>query len=281
MKRTWGGTEGNDVPPTVSTGPSGNRRQSGDPRPEETSTRDLLAVVGDDIVLDLTGAEPRIEFSQRSLVLDESRPPLHQRLCVRLFDLTGAAIGIGLLAPLLVVVGLAVRVSSPGPVFFASRRVGQDGQPFEAYKFRSMNADAEQRLAEHLASDPQLEAEYARAHKLRRDPRVTSIGHFLRRTSLDELPQLFNVLRGEMSLVGPRPKLLNEPDRYGPAMTTVLRVKPGLTGLWQVSGRNDLTFDERIVLDVEYATTRTMTGDLEICARTVAQLLQPSKHGAY
>ena len=144
-----------------------------------------------------------------------------------------------------------------------------------------MVADAESRLAQLLASDPALAEEFARTFKLRDDPRVTRIGRFLRKTSLDELPQLINVLKGEMSIVGPRPITEGEVRRYGQYMPIVLSARPGITGLWQVSGRNDVSYSTRVALDVQYAFGQSFTGDLSIIARTFVRVFQTSRGGAY
>ena len=142
-----------------------------------------------------------------------------------------------------------------------------------------MVMDADVRLAELLASDPALAEEFALTFKLKKDPRVTRLGHLLRRTSLDELPQLVNVLRGEMSLVGPRPITEEEMRRYGQYMPIVLSARPGMTGLWQVSGRNDVSYSTRVALDVQYAFGQSLGGDLSILARTVRRVLRPSRGG--
>jgi lipopolysaccharide/colanic/teichoic acid biosynthesis glycosyltransferase len=166
-------------------------------------------------------------------------------------------------------------------VFYGSTRIGHDKPFFKAWKFRSMRPDADEVLAELLAADEAARAEYEHYHKLRDDPRLTRLGSFIRRTSIDELPQLFNILAGEMSVVGPRPKSVVDAEVFGPALDIVLQVRPGLTGLWQVSGRNQVPIQDRVALDVEYALTRTMLGDVRICARTFVQLWQPSRYGAY
>lgn len=252
-----------------------------------TDSMELPSLVGetdltdDGVVIDLTVDPPVVTYNNRSLELDESRPSTSQRVAVRVFDLVSATAMLVLLLPVLVVLWVLVRCTSPGPAVYVAKRVGQDGMPFNAYKFRSMVIDAEQMLEFHLALDDDARAEYEAFHKLRNDPRVTGVGRFIRATSLDEIPQLFNVLRGNMSLVGPRPNLLTEPAKFGPTIDTVLRVKPGLTGLWQVSGRSDLGIHDRIMLDVEYATTRTLRQDIVICLRTAWHLVTPGRRGAY
>jgi lipopolysaccharide/colanic/teichoic acid biosynthesis glycosyltransferase len=154
-------------------------------------------------------------------------------------------------------------------VLFAHYRVGRDGKLFRCMKFRSMLRDSEQVLAQLLRDDPQARAEWARDQKLADDPRITSVGQFLRRSSLDELPQLLNVLRGEMSLVGPRPITVSELTRYGSVRWHYLSVRPGITGLWQVSGRNNTSYEERVALDRHYVEQRSWIGDIGILLRTV------------
>lgn len=201
------------------------------------------------------------------------------RIMKRLFDLLAATILVLLLSPLLLFLAWRIRRADGGPVFFVQERVGRDGQPFPCYKFRSMVLDAESRLQEYLAAHPGLRAEYERNFKLRDDPRVTSIGRFLRRTSLDELPQLFNVLKGEMSLVGPRPLLDRELDRYGEGILLYRQVRPGITGLWQTSGRSETTFAERASLDVWYVKNWSLWYDIVILLRTVKVVFW--REGAY
>lgn len=183
------------------------------------------------------------------------------------------------LLPLMLVVALAVFAHDGGPIVFAHRRVGKDGKTFACLKFRSMAIDAERRLQDVLESDREARTEWERDHKLRNDPRVTRLGAFLRRTSLDELPQLFNVLRGEMSLVGPRPIVSGEIVKYGSRFHHYCAVKPGITGLWQVSGRNDTTYRARVAMDCVYARTRNIGLDLAILAFTVPAVLQ--RRGSY
>ena len=174
-----------------------------------------------------------------------------------------------LLAPLMGVVALMIMRSDGAPILFAHYRVGHGGKLFRCMKFRTMYRDAERMLAELLEADPQARAEWRREQKLQNDPRITPIGHFLRRTSLDELPQLFNVLRGEMSLVGPRPITVGELTRYGRVRWHYLSVRPGMTGLWQVSGRNNTSYDERVALDRRYVEERSVWMDLRILVKTV------------
>jgi len=192
----------------------------------------------------------------------------------RATDLACGAVLLGLALPLLLVVALALRLESPGPVLFVQRRVGRDGQPFACIKLRTMHADAERRLLDLLAACPHARREWTADQKLRDDPRVSRLGRLVRKLSLDELPQLANVLAGQMSLVGPRPIIQAEIPRYGPFFADYCAVKPGLTGLWQVSGRNDVTYAERVQLDRHYVRHASLLLDLRIALRTVPAVLR-------
>ncbi len=194
-------------------------------------------------------------------------------------DITLSLAILAFIAPLLLVVALAIYCQDGGPVVFAHRRIGRHGQHFYCLKFRSMAADAEQRLAEVLANDPAARDEWARDHKLKNDPRITKLGHFLRQSSLDELPQLFNVLRGEMSLVGPRPIVDAEAPKYGRRFQRYCAVKPGITGLWQVSGRNDVSYRSRVAMDCAYAKAKSIRLDLWILFATIPAVLL--RRGSY
>ena len=191
----------------------------------------------------------------------------------RLMDLVLASMILLFLAPLMALVGLAVWLQDGGPVFFVQSRIGRHGVLFKCLKFRSMLVDADRRLQELLAQDPVARAEWERDHKLRDDPRITALGSFLRRSSVDEIPQLFNVLRGEMSLVGPRPIVAAEVPRYRRYINHYCSVTPGITGLWQVSGRNDVSYRRRVALDVTYARSKSLLFDLKILAATVPAVL--------
>jgi exopolysaccharide biosynthesis polyprenyl glycosylphosphotransferase len=201
-----------------------------------------------------------------------------QLIVKRGVDIAGASLGLLLTAPVLGVLALAVRFESPGPVLFGHRRVGAWGRPFRCLKFRTMRVDAEQLLR----SDPAMYSEYVRNnYKLPegRDPRITRVGRLLRKTSLDELPQLWNVVTGTMSLVGPRPALPTEAERYGRSTARRLLVKPGITGLWQVSGRSDLTWEDSVRLDLYYVENWSFAGDIQILWKTVSAVVQG--RGAY
>jgi exopolysaccharide production protein ExoY len=191
----------------------------------------------------------------------------------RLVDVILALSGIVLLAPLLIICSVVTFVTSPGPIVFRHKRVGFNGKYFDCLKFRTMVTDAPARLAQLLETDPVAAAEWTANRKLRNDPRVTAIGSILRKSSLDELPQLFNVLKGDMSIVGPRPVTEEELFRYAGAASTYLACRPGITGLWQVSGRSTTTYNKRIACDTFYARRWSMTLDAKIIIVTLPALL--------
>jgi exopolysaccharide production protein ExoY len=191
----------------------------------------------------------------------------------RIIDIVLALSGIVLLAPLLVICYLLTIATSPGPALFRHRRVGFNGKHFDCLKFRTMLADAPERLHHLLESDPLAAREWAENRKLRRDPRITSIGAILRKSSLDELPQLFNVLRGDMSIVGPRPVTDEELERYSASVGAYLACRPGITGLWQVSGRSTTTYDKRVACDAFYAQNWSIALDVKILIVTIPSLL--------
>lgn len=191
----------------------------------------------------------------------------------RIMDVVIAIALLIFIAPLMMIIALAILVTDPGPIVFAHRRVGRNGVMFPCLKFRSMAMDSQERLVKLLESDPAARIEWERDHKLRNDPRITPIGHFLRKSSLDEVLQLINVLRGEMSLVGPRPITPEEGWRYGHRINTYCRVRPGITGLWQVSGRNETTYRRRVALDVVFVRHHSPSLYLAILVRTVPAVL--------
>ncbi len=197
----------------------------------------------------------------------------------RLLDLSLTLLGSAMVLPLVALIAIWIKLDSPGPALYSQQRIGQDGRTFRAWKFRSMVRDADEVLSRCLAQDPLLREEWERDHKLRNDPRITRTGRFLRRTSLDELPQLWNVLYGEMSLVGPRPIPLYERGFYGEAFDLYKRVLPGLTGMWQVSGRNDTSYEERIHLDAFYVRNWSVWLDFYILFRTIETVIL--REGAY
>ena len=181
--------------------------------------------------------------------------------------------------PLMVMVAIAVAAERCGPVLFRHQRIGKGGRHFIVLKFRSMRMDGDRVLQDHLASSPEAAEEWRKDHKLRRDPRVTRLGSLLRKTSLDELPQLFNVLRGEMSIVGPRPIVAAEVSRYGRYFTAYCAVNPGITGIWQVSGRNDVTYQRRVLMDALYSRRKCVLLDLKIIMATIPAVI--GRRGSY
>jgi lipopolysaccharide/colanic/teichoic acid biosynthesis glycosyltransferase len=193
----------------------------------------------------------------------------HNEVLQRQLNQLAAALLLLIFSPLMLAVALLIIRRDGAPVFFGHYRVGLQGRLFRCYKFRTMYTNSAAMLSELLQNDPAAHAEWERDHKLSQDPRVTPVGRFLRRTSLDELPQLFNVLRGEMALVGPRPITVGELSRYGRVRWNYLSVLPGMTGLWQVSGRSSTTYDERVALDRDYVNRRSLGLDVSILLRTV------------
>ena len=191
----------------------------------------------------------------------------------RVIDIILAVSGIILLAPLLIICFVVTVATSPGPALFRHKRVGFNGKYFDCLKFRTMVTDAPERLRQLLDSDPVAAAEWESNRKLRHDPRVTAIGDILRRSSLDELPQLFNVLKGDMSIVGPRPVTAEELVRYSGAVDAYLSCRPGITGLWQVSGRSTTTYSKRVACDAFYAREWSMALDAKIVIVTIPSLL--------
>jgi Undecaprenyl-phosphate galactose phosphotransferase WbaP len=202
-------------------------------------------------------------------------PRLVKFLIDRLTTLCGGL----LVFPLFLLIAILIRIDSPGPIFYGQTRIGQNGQRFKAWKFRSMVVNADQVLKDYLAAHPEMKEDWLQNQKLRSDPRVTRVGRFLRQTSLDELPQLWNILRGEMSLVGPRPIIDEEVERYGDKFGLYTKVTPGLTGLWQVSGRNNLSYEERVNLDAYYVRNWSVWLDVYILIRTIWVVI--SGEGAY
>lgn len=244
-----------------------------------------------EVLIDLRTVEERarsIDLVSVDTPLRESSPPMVAVVpraardgIKRAFDVTAVVVSAPLWGPLVLTLAALVRLSSRGAAFYGHERVGRGGRTIRCFKLRTMVQDADRRLATLLASDPDLAEEFARTFKLKHDPRVTTMGRFLRKTSLDELPQLINVLKGEMSLVGPRPITEDEMRRYGQYMPIVLSARPGMTGLWQVSGRNDVSYSTRVALDVQYAFGQSLAGDLSIIARTFVRVFRPSRGGAY
>ncbi len=183
--------------------------------------------------------------------------------------------------PLFLVISLLIKLSSRGPIFFLQERIGKNNIPFKCIKFRTMHPEAKDILENLLMKDEKLKIEFEQTHKIKNDPRITTIGKLLRKTSLDELPQFINVLKNEMSIVGPRPIVNKEKRKYGKNLKKVLSVRPGITGLWQVSGRNNLTYNTRVKLDLNYIENYNLLMDIRILIRTFGVILFPLDRGAY
>ena len=203
------------------------------------------------------------------------------RTLKRIGDIIFSLIVLTLGSPIFISIAILVKLSSPGSVFYIQKRVGRNYREFGCIKFRTMYKDADDLLPNLLEKYPLMRKEFENDFKLRKDPRITKLGRFLRRSSLDELPQFFNVLKGEMSVVGPRPIVSNEIIKYSLFMEEVISVRPGLTGLWQVSGRNNLSYKKRVELDLFYARNRNFLLDLEIIILTLGVLLFPMDRGAF
>ncbi len=203
----------------------------------------------------------------------------YNRWIKRAFDIVCTIVGIICLSPIFLAIAAWIYKDSPGPIIFKHRRIGKDGKEFPCYKFRSMCVDADVKLKELLAKDPEARKEWETEFKLKHDPRITKSGAFLRKTSLDELPQLFNVLKGDMSLVGPRPIIKDEVPKYGNYIEDFYMVRPGVTGMWQTSGRNDVSYDERVQMDSWYVRNWNVWFDIVLIWRTIGVVL--GKKGAY
>ena len=240
-----------------------------------------ISFVPDLIGTPMSSVELSILFSEKILMLNLrnnlSRP--YNRALKRIFDLTLTIVGGLMISPVLLVIALAVAIDNRGRVIFAHKRVGAAGKKFPCYKFQTMVPDAEAKLKKYLAENPDAKKEWEETFKLTNDPRVTKLGSWLRRKSLDELPQLWNVIRGEMSLVGPRPIVQAEVPRYGKNIREYYMVLPGITGMWQVSGRSDTTYPERVAMDTWYVRNWSVWIDLMYLFKTVKAVL--TSKGAY
>lgn len=222
-----------------------------------------------------TGVEVQDVGNVPLMSLNKARLTGNEVLMKRILDIVGSLAALFMFLPFMVVIAIAVAIDSPGPIFHKRRVVGAGGTPFDAFKFRSMYIDGNERLARH----PELQRELEETQKIKNDPRVTRVGKFIRRTSMDEIPQFFNVLRGEMSLVGPRMITETERAMYGKWRTNLVTVKPGITGLWQVSGRSDVSYEQRVALDMQYIRNYSIWFDIYLLWQTIPAVLQ--KRGAY
>ena len=212
------------------------------------------------------------------IIRNQSR---YGRTLKRIGDVVFSLLVLTLGSPIFILIGILVKFSSPGSVFYIQKRIGRNYREFGCIKFRTMYKDADELLPNLLENSPLMRKEFEKDFKLRNDPRITKLGRFLRRSSLDELPQFLNVLKGEMSVVGPRPIVSSEISKYSLFMEEVISVRPGLTGLWQVSGRNNLSYKKRVQLDLVYARNRNFMLDFEIIILTLGVLLFPMDRGAF
>jgi len=213
----------------------------------------------------------------RSVILNA----LDRKLSKRLFDIVFSFAVLILFSPVYLLLGLLIALSSSGPIFYVQERVGQNYKRFGCIKFRTMVVNADELLMDMIETSPQLRQEFEDNFKLKYDPRITWIGRVLRVTSLDEFPQFLNVLMGDMSVVGPRPLVVEELPRYGAHIDRVLTIRPGITGLWQVSGRNDIPYPQRVRMDLYYANSRNFWMDLWIVVKTIGVVVFPKNNGAY
>ena len=208
-------------------------------------------------------------------------PTLDRNFAKRLFDVLFSSSVLITLSPLYILLAFVIAISSPGPVFYIQQRVGKDHKPFDCIKFRTMVNNADEIMQSMVAESPELREEFEENFKLRDDPRVTNMGKFLRYTSLDEFPQFWNVLMGDMSVVGPRPLVPEELSKYGRHIDKVLTIRPGITGLWQVSGRNDIPYERRVNMDVYYVKFRNWFLDLWVIIKTIGSVVFPHNNGGY
>ena len=233
---------------------------------------DIINMISNPIEIGQVSTIPLIMFK-------ESKLSNSQLKLKRLLDIVLSVIGLVFLFPVFLIIALIMKLSSKGPVFFSHTRLGMNGQLIKVYKFRTMVMDSQEILKRLLDENPELAVEYSKDFKLKNDPRITGIGKWLRKTSFDELPQIINILKGEMSIVGPRPIVPDELEKYKDYGKVLLKTPPGLTGMWQISGRNDLDYDERINLDMYYINNWSFWLDVIIILKTIPAVLE--KRGAY
>ena len=197
------------------------------------------------------------------------------------FDLLFSSIVLIIGLPIFLIIASLIKLSSRGPIFYLQERIGKNKKTFNCIKFRTMHPEAEDILENLITNNEKLRKEFEETHKLRNDPRITNIGKFLRKTSLDEIPQFLNVIKMEMSIIGPRPIVKKEIQKYGNSYIKVISIKPGITGLWQVSGRNNLSYKRRVILDCLYVDNMSPLLDLRIIIRTFGVIFFPNDRGAY
>ena len=241
-----------------------------------TANSQLISVK---IVQGLVNKSIRALFDLNWLKLRSS--VLNGNLVKRIFDIVFALLVLIVFSPVYLLLMILIALNSQGPIFYVQQRVGKNHQLFNCIKFRTMIDNADEALLTMMQDSDQMRREFEESFKLKEDPRITSLGRFLRLTSLDEFPQFWNVLKGEMSVVGPRPLVPEELPKYGRKINTVLKIKPGITGLWQVSGRNDIPYPKRVQIDVYYAISHNWLLDLWIVYKTIGVILFPRNNGAY
>ncbi len=217
-----------------------------------------------------------IELETPTIKENRNKDRILYKFIKRIVDIIGGLVGIILLIPITIVLYVITLSSkeNKGPLFFEQLRIGKNGKEFRLYKYRSMVMHADEKLWEYLNNNPEAKEEYKKYKKLKEDPRITKLGKFLRKTSLDEFPQFINVLKGDMSLVGPRPYLYREKEDMGENYNEIIKVKPGLTGYWQVNGRSNVDFDERTKMDVEYIKNRNLWFDFKILIKTILKVFK-------
>jgi len=223
----------------------------------------------------------KTSIAKRKLNKLSLRPSKRGVVTKRIFDIVFSSLVLIFFSPIYLIVAFLIACSSPGPIFYVQTRVGKNYKAFNCLKFRTMIDNADEMLESMMAQSPQLREEFENTFKLKEDPRITKIGKFLRLTSLDEFPQFWNVLKGDMSVVGPRPLVPEELSKYGDSIDKVLTIKPGITGLWQVSGRNDIPYPQRVNIDVYYANSYSWWLDLWIVFKTIGVIIFPRNNGAY
>lgn len=221
-----------------------------------------------------------VELESQTINDNKRKNKILYKITKRIIDIIGGLVGTILLIPITIILYIVTLFSkeNKGPLFFEQLRIGKNGKEFRLYKFRSMVMHADEKLWEYLNNNPEAKEEYKKYKKLKEDPRITKLGKFLRKTSLDEFPQFINVLKGDMSLVGPRPYLYREKEDMSKKYDEIIKVKPGLTGYWQVNGRSDVDFDERLGMDVDYIENRTLFIDFKLIIKTILKIF--NKKGA-
>jgi Undecaprenyl-phosphate galactose phosphotransferase WbaP len=247
----------------------------------ELHTRETELGTGGGQIFSVSRGEYTVNNGQELLQKAKSGPQrlFRYRVLKRAMDVVLILLASPILILVTAAIAVAIRISSPGPIFFTHRRIRRHGTFFTMWKFRTMCENSAEVLSNYLDANPEARAEWLQSHKLRKDPRITTVGEFLRKTSLDELPQMWNVLTGSMSLVGPRPIVAAEVEKYGEYFSDYCMVTPGLTGLWQVSGRSHTTYDERLALDRKYVQNWSLSNDALILAKTLTAVVK--QHGAF